>query len=111
MCVLIHEFSSFSNSYLNSIWLKEIKKGNIHPRDVALLHDNTYRSDYASLTKIKGYYLNNIFAPYIKRNINRKEINNKRKNLHIVSLEVDEKKKEFEVFHGFKLFTGFFNGR
>ena len=111
MCVLIHEFSSFSNSYLNSIWLKEIKKGNIHPRDVALLHDNTYRSDYASLTKIKGYYLNNIFAPYIKKNINRKEINNMRKNLHIVSLEVDEKKKEFEVFHGFKLFTGFFNGR
>ena len=42
-----------------------------------------------------------------KKYNNKKQTNAMRIALNIVSLEVDDKKREFEVDYGFKLFTGF----
>lgn len=94
-----------------SIFLNEIKKGNIHPRDVGLIYDNVIRykgslPSYCDGVKIKGAYLLNIFTNYTKYN-NKKQTNAMRIALNIVPLEVDDKKREFEVDYGFKLFTGF----
>ncbi|WP_168732762.1 hypothetical protein [Flavobacterium sp. WV_118_3] len=107
--VLINNFSSYYK--LKEYWLTEIKKGNIHPRDVALLHDNTYRSSTnPGFSTLKGVYHTNPFVSYGEK-WKRKDINKMRHDLFMVAMEVDEKKKEYEKKHGFKLFWGFWNCR
>lgn len=106
--VVIHNFCGYKK--LQDIWLKEIKKGNIHPCDVALFHDNMYRSYECSKPKIP--FMNNIFAPYTKeqKKMNEK-INELRARFYITTLENDALKKEYEEKYGFKLFWGFWNCR
>nr|WP_315146733.1 hypothetical protein [uncultured Flavobacterium sp.] len=94
-----------------SIFLNEIKKGNIHPRDVGLIYDNVIRyksqlPNYCDGVKIKGAYLLNIFTDYTNYS-NKKQTNAMRNALNIVPIEVDAMKREYEVKYGFKLFTGF----
>ena len=105
---LIHNFDSYKK--LKSIWLEQIKKGNIHPRDVALIHDNIYRVDFSDKNDLNGYYKNNLFCSY-PANLVIKRINKIRRELFICSYDLDiiKEKKEKEI--GFKLFWGFWNCR
>ena len=104
--IMYHNFCSYSK--LKDVWLKEIKKGNIHPRDVALFHDNMYRSYECSKPKIP--FMNNIFAPYTKEQKKMiKKINEQRAKLFITTLEIDALKKEYEERYGFKFLWGFMN--
>ena len=51
-----------------------------------------------------------MFTDYCRYN-NIDETNKMRKSLYIVSTYVDEKKREYELEYGFRLFTGFWNCR
>lgn len=111
--MLVHNPCSYH--LYKDLFLSEIKKGNIHPRDVALIHDNSFRfknnlPGYCSGISFKGVYRLNMFTDY-SRLTNREETNHMRKKLHIVSLAVDEKKQEFEQKYGFMLFSGFWGCR
>lgn len=105
--ILIHNFCSYNT--LKDIWIKEIKKGNIHPRDVALLHDNMYRS-YECSKPIIPYKIN-LFVNYNKYSKLNDKINTQRKKIFINDLEIDELKKEYEQKYGFKFFWGFWDCR
>ncbi|NJM79675.1 MAG: hypothetical protein HC854_08790 [Flavobacterium sp.] len=105
--LMIHNFCSYNT--LEDIWLKEIKKGNVHPRDVALLHDNIYRG--STCNDPKTPYKNNLFVYYTKYSNLNKEINNKRAKLFITSLEIDQLKIDYEQNYGFKFFWGFWSCR
>jgi hypothetical protein len=111
--MLVHNNCSYK--LYKTILLEEMKKGNIHPRDIALIYDNMYRSrgkfaSYCENVYLNGVYRLNIFTEYSAFN-NRKETNDMRKSLNIVSLDIDEKKRQFEVKYGFKLFSGFWSCR
>lgn len=110
LVMLVHNDCSYK--LYHKLLLAEIKKGNIHPRDVGLVYDNvfrTHRNDYPSycgVINFKGVYRLNMFTDYT----NYKDIeqtNKMREELYIVSTEVDEKKREYEFDYDFKLFTGF----
>lgn len=105
---LIHNFDSYKK--LKYIWLEQIKKGNIHPRDVALIHDNTYRDVFSDKNDLNGYYKNNIFCSY-PSNLDIKRINKIRRELFICSYDLDKIKEKKEKEIGFKLFWGFWNCR
>lgn len=111
--ILIHNPCSFY--LMKETLLNEIKKGNIHPRDVALIHDNAYRYRdfpyYCDKIKLKGTYLLNPASLEYLKNINLDEVNAMRKKMFIVSTMVDDKKKEYEIKYGFKLFSGFWDCR
>lgn len=109
MLVMIHNFCSYEE--MKSLWMKQIQKGNIHPRDVALLYDNTYRGGGQCFDEILGFYKINMFVDYRNLKFNKRLINEKRKNIFMTSIEVDEQKMMFEKEHGFKLFWGFWNCR
>ena len=111
--MLVHNSCSY-HLYKN-ILLDEMKKGNIHPRDIALIYDNMYRykgefAHYCDKVALKGAYRLNLFTDYSKLN-NIAETNEMRKKLYIVSTDVDEKKREYEMKYGFKLFSGFWGCR
>ncbi|HRB70713.1 MAG TPA: hypothetical protein PK776_02585 [Flavobacterium sp.] len=96
--------------------LNEIKKGNIHPRDVGLIYDNAYRYKsefpyYCDKIKLTGAYLLNPAALGHIKNINLDTVNAMRKKMLIVSTMVDAKKKDYEIKYGFKLFSGFWDCR
>jgi len=111
--MLVHNGCSF---YLyEKILLDELKKGNIHPREVGLLYDNQYRymnyfPKYCKNIVLKGVYKLNLFTEY-EDVINIEETNLMRNKLYIVSTYVDDKKKEYESKYGFKIFSGFWNCR
>ncbi|NHN26127.1 hypothetical protein FIA58_010605 [Flavobacterium jejuense] len=105
--LLIHNFCSYNN--LDNIWLSEIKNGNIHPRDVALIYDNLYRS--YSCEKPTIPFKNNLYVNYDKYSTISDKINKKRKELFMNSLEIDDLKKTFEKEYGFKFFWGFWGCR
>lgn len=111
--MLVHNPCSY-HLYKETL-LAEMKKGNIHPRDIGLIHDNMYRfkdyfPGYCSGVSLKGVYRLNMFTDYSRLN-NVKETNEMRKKLYIVSIEIDEKKREFEQKYGFRLFSGFWGCR
>ena len=113
----IHHRCSFAK--LETVFIKEINKGNIHPRDVGLLYDNAYRFNkdnsypqYCKSVRQKGYFRLNMFLGYPKEfKSNIISTNALRKKFNIVSLETDVIKKEYEEEHGFILFSGFWNCR
>ncbi|HET8810391.1 MAG TPA: hypothetical protein VFM65_09030 [Flavobacteriaceae bacterium] len=102
----------------NLLWA-EMKKGNIHPRDLGMLYDNIYRSSgqkgfarYCSLPEKQVYFRLNAFADYPEpTKKNSVETNTLRKKFYIVSLAVDQKKQEFEEKYEFVLFSGFWDCR
>ena len=111
--MLVHNSCSY-HLYKN-ILLSEMKKGNIHPRDIALIYDNMYRfkgsfATYCDNVALKGAYGLNLFTDFSKL-ANITEANDMRKKLYIVSVEVDEIKRDYEEKYGFRLFSGFWGCR
>ena len=106
--IMVHYFESYSRLY--PYWLAEIKKGNIHPRAVAMIHDNTYRCN-CSTKYLKGYYGNNIFTTYDESKWNIKNINKNRASIHMNTLEIDIQKKRYEEKFNFIFTYGLFNHR
>lgn len=107
--IFVHQFDSYSR--YSDYWVTEIKKGNVHPRVVGMLHDNTYRCSSCSTKKLKGYFGNNIFTNYHDSLWDVEKINKNRKSLYINSLEVDLMKKEYETKHNFIFSYGLFHHR
>lgn len=114
LVMLVHNDCSYK--LYHKILLDEVKKGNIHPRDVGLIYDNmfrNYRNDYPSYcgaVNFKGAYRLNIFTDYSNfKDIN--QTNQMREELYIVSTYVDDKKRDYEFDYGFKLFSGFWWSR
>jgi hypothetical protein len=112
--ILVHNPCSYY--LLKKTLLNEIKKGNIHPRDVGLIYDNAYRYKsefpyYCDKIKLTGAYLLNPAALGHIKNINLDTVNAMRKKMLIVSTMVDAKKKDYEIKYGFKLFSGFWDCR
>lgn len=113
LILFIHNGCSYT--LYENVFLIQIEKGNMHPRDVAILYDNQYRyinyfSSFCQQVKLNGVYRLNPFTDYANNN-NTEETNLMRKKLHIVSTFIDEKKKEYEIKYGFKMFSGFWNCR
>lgn len=106
LLILIHNFESYVD--LKDVWKKEISLGNIHPRDVALLHDNRYRGWHTEVIKVFG---NNMFVSYDRLKWLEEESDQLRKEWHIVPIKIDHIKQDFENKHGFKLFWGFWDCR
>jgi hypothetical protein len=100
---------------LDDLLLGEVKKGNIHPREVGLLYDNLYRfgKPYHKLecrkydSRVDGWFNLNLFADHIVLSYDKTYTNQLRASWHITPLELDQKKKEFAVEHEMKLFWGF----
>jgi hypothetical protein len=89
-------------------------KGEIHPREVALLYDNMYRYLNGEEYKCEvpnpdsnGVYLLNHFTEYRTMKIDNEKINKKREVSFIVPLKIDEFKKDLEQKIGAKLHWGF----
>lgn len=107
---LIHNLCSYND--LETIWMKEIGNGNIHPREVALFYDNMYRAK--NLCKIKKSdvpYKINLFVNYDEYTNKTKEINLKRNELFINSIEIDEIKHKYQKEFGFRFTYGFWGCR
>jgi len=100
---------------LQTIWLQEVRKGNLHPREMALLHDNIHRiiiressdeffeSSQRGVGEVFGIETDFIHLTYDESF----DVNEFRAKYNIVSLAIDAKKKEYEKKYGFKLFWGF----
>ncbi|WP_459212008.1 hypothetical protein [Aquimarina rhabdastrellae] len=96
------------------MFIEEIKKGNMHPREVAILHDNIY-GYYGNIPSCKGMkknaaYFVHPFISYSKK-MDKVVAEKMREELFIVPMIVDAKKKLYEKEHGFKLFSGFWGCR
>ena len=111
LIIYLHNPCSFN--YYKNLFIEEIKKGNIHPRDVALIHDHiyAYRSGMRNgCGNPKTVFLINNFATYPK-SVSEEETNRLRKKFFIVSTTIDRKKMEYQNKFGFKLFSGVWNSR
>ncbi len=112
--VIIYLHNPCSYDIYKKILYKEMLKGNIHPRDIALLHDHpySYRKSLRSGcgNKDNQAYLINKYANYPKE-ANLTKTNEMRKELFIVPTYVDDKKREHEKEYGFNLFSGFWSCR
>lgn len=113
--ILIHNPCAFQ--ILENLLLTEVKKGNIHPREVGLLYDNLYRfgKPYHKLecrkydSRVDGWFNLNFFADHIVVTFDKEHTNQLRASWHIAPLELDQKKKEFAAEHAMKLFWGFWD--
>lgn len=108
LILLVHHCCAYDQ--LSEILKKEITKGNIHPRDVGMVADNTLRY----YGKIEQPYLLNVFASgkyTAEHKADSKKTNQVRRKLDINTIEVDKAKLEFETKHNFKLVSGFFKCR
>ncbi len=92
-------------------WNRLIVSGQIHPRDVAILHDNMFRFDnkHADIfmcphTRPVGYYANNPLTDYRRLNCERRIIDSMRVALFMVKLDVDSAKKAYQRTKGFQTF-------
>ena len=106
--IMVHYFEAYNRFY--PYWLAEIKRGNIHPRAVAMIHDNTYRCN-CSTKYLKGYYGNNVFTTYEESKWNAESIDKNRESLFINTLEIDIQKKIYEEKFNFIFTYGLFNHR
>lgn len=106
---------------LKSLLWEEMKKGNLHPRDIGMLYDNIYRytdnlatmPDYCDWPDYT-YFRLNLFATSDYPELSKEtisETNALRKSFFIVPLAVDKEKEEFEKKYGFVLFSGFWDCR
>jgi len=114
--LFIHHKCSYSK--FESVFLEEIKKGNIHPRDVGLIYDNVFRFrnrkriSYCTSSLPENAFLLNLFTEYPERiSSNISNVNKLRAEFSIVSVEVDQMKKVYEKEFGFNLFSGFWSCR
>ncbi len=92
----------------NDIIQKEIKNGNLHPRDFAIINDDYLKSGKngrCSLChglKHEGFIISNRDN---SKKFDIKKSNELRKKYFISSYELDEIKRDYEVTHNFKIFT------
>lgn len=113
--ILIHNPCAYQ--ILEDLLLGEVKKGNIHPREVGLLYDNLYRfgKPYHKLecrkydSRVDGWFNLNLFADHIVLTYDKAYTNQLRASWHIAPLELDQKKKEYAAEHEMKLFWGFWD--
>lgn len=102
---------------LEDLFLGEVKKGNIHPREVGMIYDNLYRfgKPYHKLecrkydSRVDGWFNLNLFADHIVLNYDKAYTNQLRASWHIAPLELDQKKKEYAIEHEMCLFWGFWD--
>ena len=110
---VIYVHNPCSYNFYEDHFKKEILKGNIHPRDVALLHDHvyTYRKDLRNGcgNSGKGFRLHQ-YANY-PDGLNKDKVNELRNEFFIIPIEVDIKKLEYEEKYKFNLFSGYYNCR
>ncbi len=111
---LVH--NKFSYLELKDFLITAMYKGEIHPREIGMLHDNMYRPIESNLDssevldyKLSGVFKLNGFVDYSKYKCDNKEINSLREKFYIAPIEIDIKKKEYEKKYGFVLTWGFFN--
>jgi hypothetical protein len=105
--IMYHNRCSYTE--LKDLLMKEMIKGNIHPRDIGTIYDN---SKSCGKENLKGAYrLDPFTSETAYGTISNKLINEMRKELYIVPLEVDNIKKAYEKWYSFRLFTGFMNNR
>lgn len=114
--LFIHHKCSYSK--FESVLFDEIKKGNIHPRDVGSIHDNVLRFRnrkriyYCTASLPDNAFLLNLFTEYpesISNNIQK--VDKLRAEFFIVSVEIDNVKKAYQKEFGFNLFSGFWSCR
>lgn len=112
---LIHHQCAFQK--LEDVLIEEMKRGNIHPRSVAVLSDND-RTFRKSPSKQKGcrdksqeaFFRISEFTEYPElTDENRKSTNQLRKKFYVNSLEVDIEKLKFQKNNDFVLFTRFWD--
>ena len=109
MPLFLHYEFCFFNDFEENELLDEIKKGNIHPRDIALINDFSFIQKCNGYSRCssnyKGLYWTN--SGYNKEPFDVKKANMLRDKYYMVPYEVDIKKREFKekynlVFnHGF----------
>lgn len=99
--------------------LKEIEKGNLHPREFAMFHDEmvyfkdniqnhlTYCEDYNTEEDNFQVILKGESDTNFPMSIDPEITNKIRSKYNIVPLKVDAQKREYESQYGFKLFWGF----
>jgi|AntDeeMinimDraft_5_1070356.scaffolds.fasta_scaffold01093_8 hypothetical protein len=115
--LLVHHHSAYIE--MKKVLWKQMKKGNIHPRDIGLVFDNMYRFSNGRFApfnddppKNRVFFRLNLFTDYPEKTIkNVKTTNALRKSFNIVPLAVDNKKKELEKKYGFVLFSGYWDCR
>lgn len=114
--ILIHNQCAY-NELVDS-FKDLVRKGEIHPREVGLLHDNVSRNinsrSYrcSKKPKLKECFYLNLFANYGQLTPElRVKINSNRSKWQITSIELDELKKKYESDFGFQLFWGFWSSQ
>ena len=104
-------FKEFDSKQL----INEIKKGNIHPRDIAFFNDVAFTTlsignrSFCKENKTDGFYFSTF--SYEKDLFNIKTANKLRENLFMVPYEIDIIKQEYEKNYGFNIFYGYSNYR
>jgi hypothetical protein len=112
MVILIHNECAYDE--LEPYFPQLIDRGQIHPRQIALMNDNKYRnvnSSYYKCSKSTSslVFKINPFVNYAVIDCPRQLINKYRAEHYICSLEVDEAKVLYQNSFGFKLFFGFWD--
>lgn len=101
----------FARDAINAVLKDAMRKGEIHPREIALIYDNQFGNHKGCLKDDEPdypYFKLHLFVNY--RTLTERtnaEINEFRSAWHLVPLEVDEAKKRYEENLGFSLIWGF----
>ncbi len=110
--IVTYQHSSCSYNTYKDVFYKEMLKGNIHPRDITLLHHHPYRYKKSlragRANNDNQAYLINKLTDYPKE-VNLTKTNEMRKKLFIVPAYVDDKKREYVKEYEFNLFSGFWS--
>lgn len=124
--MLVHHECTYT--WLKSYWEGWIKRGEIHPREVALLYDNILRLyDSPTFSESKGRriaeafvcdygrpfggYNINLFVSWPNLHIPRSVVDSMRARLYINPVSVDSIKKEYAEKQGWKTTFGFWDCR
>lgn len=104
-------FKEFDNKQL----INEIKKGNIHPRDIAFFNDVAFTTLFgANVCSCKEHETNGFYFStfgFDEHLFNSKVANKLRESMFMVPYEIDVLKLEHEKKYSFKLFHGKFRFR
>lgn len=107
--LLHHGCASFM---YKDLFMSEIKKGNMHPQDLAYINDfyksqNSFLPYYCSNIKFKGIYTSSPKTGLLTGENEIENANKLRKELYMTSYEVFLKKREFALKNKFVLNFGF----
>jgi hypothetical protein len=107
--IFIHDHCIIGEWEWESFLKDAMRKGEIHPREIALIYDNQFGSQCLKDDEPDyPYFKLHLFVNYrILTKRTNAEINEFRSAWHLVPLEVDEAKKRYEENLGFSLTWGF----